>query len=226
MSRRCWKSCTITTFPDRRPDEILDQHLTSTPPLQASRFLEKWKIDDSANNNEVIRIPIEDFYALPRDLRNSVLTRVLGDRIVGWSLWMLAEKSGLSVQWRSNYVFPRYHEVHDAKDDPILNDIIEYAREEKDQSSKSTVSKKRKRVSLTMRRKVWANTFGESVGSAPCICCRLTTISQLNFHVGHIQSHAEGGDLTLDNLLPICQSCNSSMGSENMMEFKKRQGFG
>ena len=35
-----------------------------------------------------------------------------------------------------------------------------------------------------------------------------------NFHVGHNIPESKGGDMVLENLRPICQGCNLSMGSQ------------
>lgn len=43
-----------------------------------------------------------------------------------------------------------------------------------------------------------------------------------DWEAGHIMSVKEGGTDTLDNLRPICKSCNRSMGTENMDAFKAR----
>jgi hypothetical protein len=85
--------------------------------------------------------------------------------------------------------------------------------------------KKKKPVPAALKRKVWAKWLSEEIGKAKCMCCNLTDITQLNFHCGHIISEAEGGELKVDNLKPICQSCNSSMGTMNMDEFMKKYGF-
>jgi 5-methylcytosine-specific restriction endonuclease McrA len=42
---------------------------------------------------------------------------------------------------------------------------------------------------------------------------------------GHIISEFNGGELKLDNLMPICNSCNSSMGTKNMNEYICEFGF-
>jgi len=44
----------------------------------------------------------------------------------------------------------------------------------------------------------------------------------MNFHCGHVVSEINGGELEPENLKPICQSCNSSMGTTNMNEFIKK----
>ena len=85
--------------------------------------------------------------------------------------------------------------------------------------------KKKKPIPVALKRKVWAKWMGEDMGKAKCLCCKLTDITQLNFHCGHIVAEAVGGELKVDNLKPICQSCNSSMGTTNMDEFISKYGF-
>ena len=78
---------------------------------------------------------------------------------------------------------------------------------------------RKKSIPSAVKRLVWNNTFGEETGRSPCYCCRVTPITQLSFHCGHIVAEANGGEATVDNLRPICQNCNSSMGTTNMDEF-------
>ena len=63
-----------------------------------------------------------------------------------------------------------------------------------------------------MKRQVWAKHIGEDIG-------KLTEITQLTFVCGHIISEFKGGDIIIDNLLPICYSCNASMGTQNLNEY-------
>eukprot|EP00798_Chlamydomonas_sp_ICE-L_P017333 gene17333-23642_t len=46
-------------------------------------------------------------------------------------------------------------------------------------------------------------------------------ITQQDFECGHVVSRAMGGATILDNLLPICRSCNRSMGTTDMRVFKE-----
>ena len=78
---------------------------------------------------------------------------------------------------------------------------------------------KRKTIPLALRRNVWNKYIGEEIGKTLCLCCKLTDISQMTFSCGHIVSVYNGGDINLENLKPICVSCNSSMGTQNMDEF-------
>ena len=45
------------------------------------------------------------------------------------------------------------------------------------------------------------------------------------FPCGHIIAEANGGLLKLDNLKPVCVSCNSSMGTQNMDEYILKYGL-
>lgn len=83
----------------------------------------------------------------------------------------------------------------------------------------------KKSIPVTLKRKVWNKYIGEEIGKATCLCCKLSTITQLSFHCGHIIAESKGGKLKMDNLKPICQSCNSSMGSMDMNEYMQKFGF-
>lgn len=80
---------------------------------------------------------------------------------------------------------------------------------------------KKKSIPLALKKLVWNKYIGEEIGKAKCLCCGLTDISQISFNCGHIIAEVNGGNMCIDNLMPICQNCNSSMGSMNLLEFKK-----
>ncbi len=84
---------------------------------------------------------------------------------------------------------------------------------------------KKKTISQLMKRRVWAKHIGEEIGKHKCLCCNMSDITQLTFNCGHIVAEANGGELTVDNLLPICQSCNSSMGTQNLYAYKLAHGL-
>jgi hypothetical protein len=85
--------------------------------------------------------------------------------------------------------------------------------------------KKKKTIPAALKRKVWNKWIGEEIGKTKCLCCQLTEITQMSFHCGHIIAEANGGELKMDNLKPICPSCNSSMGTTNMDVFMNTYGF-
>lgn len=84
---------------------------------------------------------------------------------------------------------------------------------------------KKKSISHVLKRRVWAAHIGEEVGKTKCLCCKLTDITQLTFHCGHIVAEKNGGSTTVENMLPICQSCNSSMGTQNLYSYMAANGL-
>ena len=56
-----------------------------------------------------------------------------------------------------------------------------------------------------------------------CSICKHTKICINTFEAGHIESRARGGKTELDNLLPMCQSCNRGMGTKNAYEYQKER---
>ena len=78
---------------------------------------------------------------------------------------------------------------------------------------------KKKSISATIKKLVWNTNIGEDIGKAKCLCCKSTDITQLSFNCGHIIAEANGGETIVSNLKPICQNCNSSMGTKNMNDF-------
>lgn len=71
---------------------------------------------------------------------------------------------------------------------------------------------------------MWKTYIGE-VTRSNCMCCNNMSIEYGNFDCGHIVAESNGGETNLDNLRPICRLCNSSMGTKNMIEFMKNNGF-
>jgi 5-methylcytosine-specific restriction endonuclease McrA len=77
---------------------------------------------------------------------------------------------------------------------------------------------KREPIPKCVRNALWINYF-KNQREGKCQCCLRETISIGNFHAGHIKAHANGGSSTLDNLVPICMLCNTSMSKHDLKEF-------
>jgi len=90
---------------------------------------------------------------------------------------------------------------------------------------KTKVKYKKTTIPHSLKRVVWNYWIGDDYAKSKCLCCNLTTISQMNFCCGHIVAEINGGKLLPENLKPICQSCNSSMGTSNMDEFILKYGL-
>ena len=75
------------------------------------------------------------------------------------------------------------------------------------------------KIPHTLRNLVWKTYASDTYLSANCFCCRKNIISIDNFMCGHIVSRYDGGTIDLDNLRPVCHSCNVSMGTCDMFKF-------
>ena len=93
-----------------------------------------------------------------------------------------------------------------------------------DKSNKTDEDKKYKKkpIPSALKRLVWNKWIGEELGKSKCLCCNVTDINQMSFNCGHIIAECNGGELILSNLKPICQNCNSSMGTMNMNDFMSK----
>lgn len=84
---------------------------------------------------------------------------------------------------------------------------------------KSKQAKPRKKtIPKPLKEKVWRKLHGDKI-DAPCYTCD-KLISILDHEAGHIIAEANGGSATEDNLRPVCRTCNRSMGTRNMEDFK------
>ena len=90
---------------------------------------------------------------------------------------------------------------------------------EKPKKQPKETKPKKKTISSTMKKLVWNTNIGEDIGKTKCLCCKSTDITQMSFNCGHVISEYNGGETNVSNLKPICQNCNSSMGTKNMNEF-------
>jgi hypothetical protein len=105
-----------------------------------------------------------------------------------------------------------------------------YINEKKIDDSKTmeilTTKKKKtkEKIPLPVKHALWAKYFGDTM-SGICHCCKTTPIHSTNFDCGHILSEKFGGSVHLDNLKPICRTCNSSMGTQNMDDYMEKYGL-
>lgn len=75
-----------------------------------------------------------------------------------------------------------------------------------------------KTIPKPLREQVWRKD-NKNITSI-CPICNQNEITAFNFECGHIIAESKGGALTIDNLRAICGSCNKSMGTRNMNEFR------
>lgn len=69
--------------------------------------------------------------------------------------------------------------------------------------------------------KCWENAYG-NCSRAKCYVCDIHQITLFNCHLGHIQAKARGGETTIENIIPICASCNHEMRTMNLEDYKQK----
>ena len=110
------------------------------------------------------------------------------------------------------------------------NNFIEYVKSNGNIKPIHIWKKGKKRITQKLKKKIWFKEFGnQHIAKCPISYCNINltnnkklinNITQM-FDAGHIISEFNGGTLELNNLRPICKSCNSSMGSTNWNDFDK-----
>lgn len=84
--------------------------------------------------------------------------------------------------------------------------------------------KRKSKIPAALRTAVW-NHYNGQVYNALCYAGCGENISVHNFECGHVIADSLGGEISLDNLRPICGHCNRSMGNTNMEDFIEFYGF-
>jgi len=72
---------------------------------------------------------------------------------------------------------------------------------------------KKKKIPTALRNQVWLHHFGEQFrAKCPTSWCT-NAVTPFSFEAGHNIPESHGGPTILSNLIPICGSCNKSMGN-------------
>jgi len=85
---------------------------------------------------------------------------------------------------------------------------------------------RKKTIPKILKDLTWQRWIGDDIAKAKCLCCGINEIKMNSFHCGHVISEADGGPTTVDNLRPVCATCNLSMRTQNMDKFKGQYGLG
>ena len=80
---------------------------------------------------------------------------------------------------------------------------------------------KRKKIPVALKNTVWSKYIGADKAEGKCYVCG-RTIHITDFDLGHNKAVARGGKDNLNNLRPICRTCNSSMGTMSIERFKAK----
>ena len=85
---------------------------------------------------------------------------------------------------------------------------------------------RKKTIPKILKDLTWQKWIGDDIAKTKCMCCGINEIKMNSFHCGHVVSEAMGGPTTVDNLRPVCATCNLSMRTQNMNTFKETHGLG
>ena len=72
------------------------------------------------------------------------------------------------------------------------------------------------------KKNIWRKQYSADIQSALCPVCSLSTITLESFSAGHIVPESKGGSITIDNIMAICEPCNSQMGTHHLYWFAWR----
>ena len=78
------------------------------------------------------------------------------------------------------------------------------------------------KISKKLKHEVWVHWFKEAE-SALCPCG--TAITEEENHCGHIVARAKGGKTAVENLRPVCASCNLRMKTRNLNDYFAESDF-
>ena len=78
-----------------------------------------------------------------------------------------------------------------------------------------------RQIPKLIRGEVWKTYHGNSIKGA-CYCCTRELDAFDSWNLGHVISRFHGGTDVASNLRPLCTSCNTSMGTDHLYEFKNR----
>lgn len=78
----------------------------------------------------------------------------------------------------------------------------------------------RKSIPKKLRLKVYREAFGSEEVYGTCYCCGDMISYEKDYEACHVIASKNGGPDTFENLRPGCMSCNRSMGTQNMLEYK------
>ena len=82
--------------------------------------------------------------------------------------------------------------------------------------TKQIVKKKKIKINHILATQVWDEYIGIKIGEIKCPVCKVNEINQRNFECGHVIPESKGGETKLENLRPLCNKCNKSIGTNEM----------
>lgn len=109
-------------------------------------------------------------------------------------------------------------DISEYKDDPAgsKNDL-----ERSKRTKSSSDSYQKSPIPARLRQEVWEKNIGDKFWGN-CFVCNIR-LHVMEWSCGHIQSEFKGGKMVFENMKVLCKSCNSKMGTENLLQYKARK---
>lgn len=98
-------------------------------------------------------------------------------------------------------------------------------QDEEKKIKKQSEKCKKQFIPKNVKINVWNTHIDSNIQKHKCLCCKKSIITNTDFEVGHVISEKDGGTHEINNLRPICSSCNHSMGTTNMIEYIVKYGY-
>lgn len=97
---------------------------------------------------------------------------------------------------------------------------------ENKESKPSKKKYKKKTIPCALKEQVWLQKMGKTFeAKCPIVWCE-NRINTFNFHTGHNIPESKGGETSIENLIPICDRCNTSMGDRYTIDEWNQLGPG
>jgi hypothetical protein len=78
----------------------------------------------------------------------------------------------------------------------------------------------RPKIVARVREQVWKKHNANTCDGGECFVC-MNPLQYSDMECGHVIAHALGGTTSIDNLMPVCKTCNRDMGIMNLMDYKR-----
>ena len=76
---------------------------------------------------------------------------------------------------------------------------------------------KKKKIPTALRQQAWIKQFGVVEYKCPVTWCN-NKLTPFSFDAGHNIPESKGGKTSIENLIPVCKSCNLGMGDRYTIE--------
>lgn len=76
----------------------------------------------------------------------------------------------------------------------------------------------KQKIPKAIREQVWINSFGKVFKHKCYVKWCGNVIDVFNYHCGHNIPESKGGELSFDNLYPICVNCNLGMSNNHTID--------